>query len=125
MEDYFTIFIPLHNFADSNEKLYNYRPLYWRANLAKYSSALDKHYNHTKDSNSHILSMLPENFTWILRYFSSGMDVKPSELYVELLKIEDIILKNQPDYFGPRIRAAEHRSSHTHPDFKYRLSMSS
>ena len=69
--------------------------------------------------------MLPENFTWILRYFSSIMDVKPSELYVELLKIEDIILKNQPDYFGPRIRAAEPRSSHVHPDFKYRLSMSS
>ena len=36
---------------DSDEKLYNYRPLYWRATLARFSSALDKHYNHTKDAN--------------------------------------------------------------------------
>ena len=69
--------------------------------------------------------MLPENFAWILQYFSSVMDIKPSELYTELLKVEAIVLQNHPDYFGTRIRSTNRSgSSHTNNDYKYRLSMS-
>ena len=111
--------------SDFREKIYNFRPLYWMSTFAEKLSALDKHYNHTCDANSHVLSVLPENFAWILQYFSSVMDVKPSELYAELLKVEAIILKNHPDYFGSKIRALNHISSQTSNDFKYMLSMSS
>ena len=112
--------------GDSEEgRTYNYRPLYWTSTLSKTLTALDKNCNHTSDSNSHILSMLPENFAWILQYFSSVMDIRPSELYTELLKVEAIVLKNHPDYFGTRIRSTNRSgSSHTNNDYKYKLSMS-
>lgn len=47
-----------------------------------------------------LLATLPENFSWLLKYFSCYSSLPTVDLLEELVTIEKIILLVDPDYFG-------------------------
>ena len=47
-----------------------------------------------------LLSTLPDHFSWILKYFSTYAQIPVGELLDELVKIENLILHLDEDYFG-------------------------
>ena len=89
-----------------NGKSFDYKPFYWRTKLNNLRDKLgyDRKDHHTKITNLYLMSVLPENFAWILRYFSALLDVLPTELYTELVKIETFVDYHQPSFFGNLIR---------------------
>ena len=50
--------------------------------------------------NKHILTQLPDNFSWVLQYFSCYANIEPVSLLGELADIENMILHLDQDYFG-------------------------
>ncbi len=104
----------------------NFSPLYWTAAyIGGAIKATDSQVNHTKDANCRLLTLLPDNFAWILRYFSAVADVKPTELYAELIHLETFLVDVKPDYFGQKIRQHDSRDPrYAMPELKYRLTLS-
>ena len=102
----------------------NFSPTYWIASLTPKLPALDSVENHSKEANNHLLSLLPENFAWILQYFAAVMDLKPSELYSELLQLECFLLETDSQYFGKKIHCVDIGNTHASVELKNRLSMS-
>lgn len=47
-----------------------------------------------------LLSTLPDHFSWTLKYFSTYAQIPVGELLDELVKIENLILHLDEDYFG-------------------------
>ena len=47
-----------------------------------------------------LLSTLPEHFSWTLKYFSTYAQISVGELLDEIVKIENLILHLDEDYFG-------------------------
>ena len=92
----------------NNQKV-NFKPIYWRHGFDLSKSVKCVHANrvkrHTDEYNSRLLSTFPENFSWILQYFSAILDVKPSEIYNELLVVESKLYEFDHGYFGKLLRA--------------------
>ena len=87
----------------SNQKV-NFKPIYWRYGYGKAVDA-NRVKRHTDEYNLRLLSTFPENFSWILQYFSAILDVKPSEIYNELLVVEWKLYEYDHGYFGKLFRA--------------------
>ena len=95
----------LNQKLETCQKLQNYSPLYWMTRL---KSNQDVNHEspiwHSLSSNQFLLSVLPENFGWILRYFAALFSLEPSEIYFDLLKCEAVLEKKHPRYFGQLMR---------------------
>ena len=75
-------------------------PMYWRSRFLNKRGNYHSSEYHSLAANQLLLSMLPENFGWILRYFAGLFGLRASEIYYELIKIEDLIEAKEPGYFG-------------------------
>ena len=72
---------------------------YWMANADV--SWRNQNFPGNKDMLEDVLlSTLPENFSWLLRYFSCYSSLPAVYLLDELVTVEKIILHLDPDYFG-------------------------
>ena len=84
----------------------NFKPIYWRYGYGRENGVnANRVKRHTDEYNSRLLSTFPENFSWILQYFSAILDVKPSEIYNELLVVEWTLYEYDHGYFGKLFRA--------------------
>ena len=87
-----------------NERLENPAPLYWRCRVNFNKRRAFMYCNdaewHSLKANQLLLSMLPENFGWILRYFGALFGVRPTEMYYELLILEEFLESRDREYFG-------------------------
>jgi hypothetical protein len=85
-------------------KEYNFEAKYWRAKLTDQKLVRDREENHSPKFASYLLSLLPENFGWILRYLSAVSGLRITEIYFELLNVEQSILDQDPGFFGMHFR---------------------
>ena len=65
----------------------------WSKGVNKVKAKRDLH-------NKHILTQLPDNFAWVLQYFSCYANIEAVSLLGELADIENMILHLDQDYFG-------------------------
>ena len=96
----------LNQKLETRQKLQNYSPLYWMTRLKSNQDGVNHESPiwHSLSSNQFLLSVLPENFGWILRYFAALFSLEPSEIYFDLLKCEAVLEKYHPRYFGQLMR---------------------
>jgi hypothetical protein len=80
------------------ELAYVFKPRYWILHNRKVH-AFSKTF-HTTDSVNRLLSELPENFCWILEYFSAATSVPASEIYADLMVVENMIIATKRRLFG-------------------------
>ena len=107
------VFLNQKAMATGRQKLQNYSPLYWTTRLKVVDKWGVNHETptwHSLSSNQFLLSILPENFGWILRYFAALFSLQPSEIYFDLLKCEAVLEKTHPQYFGQMVRNNQDQS---------------
>jgi len=78
-------------------------PLYWVKNKTYWFAHYYPAEQHFKDNDltpGMMLNLLPSNFAWILKYFSSYLHLEPSSLLCEMNELEKLILLLDPEYFG-------------------------
>ena len=103
----------LNQKLNTSQRLQNHTPLYWTTRL-KSSTGDDIHAAsqwHSLSANLSLLSILPENFGWVLRYVSALFEVEPTEIYYELVSCERTLEKNHSQYLGHTVRSNEMDSS--------------
>ncbi len=89
------------------EVYFNFRPLYWRSMFSIQSSGVMRmKHNYSDLMALKILNQCPESFSWILKYFSAVYDVRVTELFMELLLVEQEIAKQDQNFFGLVERSA-------------------
>lgn len=56
---------------------------------------------------------LPDNFVWILEYFSRYAFVAPQRLYSELVLVEETVARHDPSFFGKPIQGGRGQNQQT------------
>ena len=80
-----------------SDKYYDVRNEYW---ITGYIRPIKPGSNRRQLDNDYILGNLPENFAWVLNYFSCASLVPIYLIFEDLVCIEDEILKQQKGFFG-------------------------
>ena len=111
--------------VDPNQR-YNFKPVYWRnRRIMGNKGSAESEGHHSKEYNSYFLSTFPENFAWILQYFAATLNLRPTEIYFELLHVESTLLQNDKTYFGELIRSVtEYSTMKTVVSEKYKEKLS-
>ena len=78
--------------------------MYKQSNLCIYSN------NQSPEYEEYLKSVLPDNFTWMVHYLSSTIDVSFSDLYLCLISIEKTVQKTDPDFFGNVYKASSEKN---------------
>ena len=79
--------------------------------------------NHSSESINYLMTILPENFAWILKYFAAATDILPTEIYVELAIMEKSLVRSNSKIFGSVIRGTDSKCTSFAPDYKDRISL--